>query len=67
MYWHYMDEDKSQTISFNEFWKGFKAQAQAIKAKALHQAQLELKRNHDYRYIHPYYWAPFILIGDWRR
>ena len=32
-----MDEDKSQTISFEEFWKGFKSQAQALKQKALHQ------------------------------
>ena len=28
-------------------------------AEALREAQLELKE----RYAHPYYWAPFILIG----
>eukprot|EP01083_Nonionella_stella_P209677 759823_1 len=36
-----MDEDKSQTISFEEFWKGFKAQAQAMKQQELHQEMNE--------------------------
>jgi CHAT domain-containing protein/Tfp pilus assembly protein PilF len=34
------------------------------KVEALRQAQLSLI--HDRRYGHPYFWAPFILIGDWR-
>jgi CHAT domain-containing protein len=29
------------------------------KAKALQQATLEVKK----KYPHPYYWAPFILMG----
>jgi CHAT domain-containing protein/tetratricopeptide (TPR) repeat protein len=32
------------------------------KAVALQKAQLEVME----RYAHPYFWAPFILIGDWR-
>ena len=34
------------------------------KVEALRQAQLSLIRNP--KYSHPYFWAPFILIGDWR-
>ena len=33
------------------------------KARALQQAQLRLGR--DSRYRHPYFWAPFLLIGNW--
>lgn len=35
------------------------------KAESLRQAQLEMLRSDPY--IHPYLWAPFILIGDWRK
>jgi len=35
----------------------------ASKAKALQNAQLGLLR--DERYRHPYYWSPFLLIGNW--
>lgn len=34
------------------------------KAEALRRAQLSLMN--DPRYNHPYYWAPTVLIGDWR-
>jgi len=34
------------------------------KAEALRSAQTALMN--DSRYIYPYYWAPFILVGDWR-
>ena len=33
------------------------------KALALRQAQLSLLRSPKYR--HPYYWAPFVLVGNW--
>jgi CHAT domain-containing protein len=33
-------------------------------AEALRQAQLSLLRSREYR--HPFYWSPFILVGDWR-
>jgi CHAT domain-containing protein len=32
------------------------------KAEALRQAELKLSRNRLYH--HPFYWAPFVLIGD---
>lgn len=33
------------------------------KAQALRQAQLFLLKNNELR--HPYYWSPFILVGNW--
>jgi len=33
------------------------------KAEAVRQAQLELLRNP--QYANPYYWAPFVLVGNW--
>jgi CHAT domain-containing protein len=30
----------------------------------LRQAQLDLKAMP--QYSHPFYWAPFVMIGDWR-
>jgi CHAT domain-containing protein/tetratricopeptide (TPR) repeat protein len=35
------------------------------KAAALRQAQLSLLRSSQTQYHHPYYWAPFVLIGNW--
>lgn len=34
----------------------------ASRAEALRRAMLELRKNEHYR--HPFYWAPFLLIGD---
>jgi CHAT domain-containing protein len=34
------------------------------KSKALQRAQAELLANPAFR--HPFYWAPFILVGDWK-
>ncbi|MCF2149775.1 CHAT domain-containing protein [Desmonostoc muscorum LEGE 12446] len=34
------------------------------RAEALRQAQLSLLRSPDYQ--HPYYWSPFVLVGNWR-
>ncbi|HEY9652790.1 MAG TPA: CHAT domain-containing protein, partial [Coleofasciculaceae cyanobacterium] len=33
------------------------------KAEALRQAQLTLLQNPEYQ--HPFYWAPFVLVGNW--
>jgi CHAT domain-containing protein len=38
-------------------------QSQVSKAQALRQAQLKLLKHSQYH--HPYYWAPFILVGNW--
>lgn len=34
------------------------------KAEAMRRAQLGVMR--DPRFAHPYYWAPFVVLGDWR-
>jgi CHAT domain-containing protein len=33
------------------------------KADALRQAQLKLLKNPEYS--HPYFWAPYLLVGNW--
>jgi CHAT domain-containing protein len=39
----------------------------ATKAESLAEAQLALLRgDHGLSYRHPYYWAPFVMYGDWR-
>ncbi len=35
------------------------------KSQALRQAALSLQQGKGHH--HPYYWAPFLLMGDWRR
>jgi CHAT domain-containing protein len=34
------------------------------RSEALRQVQLEMIKSDDY--AHPYYWAAFVLTGDWR-
>jgi CHAT domain-containing protein len=36
------------------------------KAEALRQAQLGLAKSSAMTSSHPYFWAPFILVGDWK-
>ena len=41
------------------------------KAQALRQAQLafiagEIRQSKQKAWDHPYYWAPFVLMGNWR-
>lgn len=38
----------------------------AGKALAAQRARNALLLNEDGRYAHPFYWAPFLLFGDWR-
>ncbi len=40
--------------------------ANISKAEALRQAQLTLMHDNSNNYRKPYFWAPFIIIGDWR-
>jgi CHAT domain-containing protein len=39
------------------------ADNKVTKAEALRRAQLALLQNPEHR--HPYFWAPFILVGNW--
>jgi len=55
-------DDQSTAILMKEFYKNWYTKGLS-KPEALRQAQLTLKDMPEYR--HPFYWAPFIMIGDW--
>ncbi|MEB3293825.1 MAG: CHAT domain-containing protein [Synechococcales bacterium] len=55
--------DTSTANLMVEFYQGLTQQG-LMKATALREAQLKLLRSD--QYSHPYYWAPFVLIGNWQ-
>jgi len=55
--------DLSTAKLMTEFYHHLK-QPNITKAQAMQQAQLALL--HDQQYSHPYYWSPFVLIGNWQ-
>lgn len=57
--WKVDDPATAQLMA--RFYKNWRAQGMS-KAEALRQAQQALRAMPAYR--HPYYWAPFVLIGD---
>ncbi|MEY2859253.1 MAG: hypothetical protein RLZZ74_3566 [Cyanobacteriota bacterium] len=56
-------EDQSTVKLMNQFYHQLATQNSVTKAKALREAQISLM--HSENYHHPYYWAPFILVGNW--
>ncbi len=59
--WPVADESTSQLMA--EMYRRRQDQ-QLTKIEALRQAQLSLLAQS--RYAHPFYWAPFILMGNWK-
>jgi CHAT domain-containing protein len=58
--WSVQDQSTADLMTrFYEFIK----QSGVNKGEALRQAQLTLLRSPQYQ--HPYYWAPFVLVGNW--
>ncbi len=55
-------DDDSTSELMGEFYQQL-VQMNIDKAKALQQAQLEILNNPSTS--HPYYWSPFILLGNW--
>ena len=53
-------EDESTSILFSKFYEYLKAGNS--KSKSLRLAKMDLKNNP--KYSHPFYWAPFILMGE---
>ncbi|KYC35313.1 hypothetical protein WA1_09195 [Scytonema hofmannii PCC 7110] len=58
--WAVRDESTAELMSkfYSELNK-----AGISKAEALRQAQISLLKSPQYQ--HPYYWAPFVLVGNW--
>jgi CHAT domain-containing protein len=54
--------DESTATLVSEFYQQLR-NGNVNKAKALQNAQLVLMQ--DERYMHPNYWAPFLLVGNW--
>lgn len=54
--------DNSTAELMTEFYRSL-SQQHMSKAESLRQAQLKLLKDPGYQ--HPYYWSPFILIGNW--
>ncbi|MBE9163508.1 CHAT domain-containing protein [Tychonema sp. LEGE 06208] len=55
--------DESTAIFMTEFYRQLAA-SKTTKAEALRNAQLTLLQNQEYK--NPYYWAAFILVGNWQ-
>jgi CHAT domain-containing protein/lipopolysaccharide biosynthesis regulator YciM len=55
-------KDESTALLMTEFYRELTA-TQLNKSEALRQAQLSLLKSSKFQ--HPFYWAPFILVGNW--
>jgi CHAT domain-containing protein len=63
--WKVPDDETVQLMT--DFYTGW-LEGHKGKAEALRQAQLKMIEGLEERhgFAHPYYWAGFVLIGDWR-
>ncbi len=55
--------DQSTAELMTSLYDNLKMSRGQSKGEALRQAQLKLLKSRDYH--HPYYWSPFVLIGNW--
>jgi len=62
--WEVADDSTSKLMQ--NFYRFHASETATSKAEALRQAQLELLKNADGKYSHPFYWAPFVMIGNWQ-
>ena len=59
--WQVADESTSYLME-NFYWHFVKNRQ--TKTRALQLAMQAVKAREEY--AHPYYWAPFVIMGDWR-
>ena len=57
--------DDATSVLMGKFYENLAKDTPITKAKALKEAQIDLLKTEDSQYRHPYYWAPFVLIGNW--
>jgi len=59
-------DDQATATLMGEFYKQF-ANTKVSKAEALKRAQMLLLTDPEYKdlYKHPYYWSPYVLVGNW--
>jgi CHAT domain-containing protein len=57
-------DDTSTQLLMKYFYTNL-LQAKMTKSQAIRQAQLQLIRDYPNEYAHPYFWAGFMLTGDW--
>ncbi|ETR69979.1 MAG: hypothetical protein OMM_09153 [Candidatus Magnetoglobus multicellularis str. Araruama] len=55
-------EERSSSVVMTEFYREL-LNKEFSKAMALRNSQIKAIKNTDYS--HPFYWAPFLLIGNW--
>jgi CHAT domain-containing protein len=55
--------DEATVEMMRSFYRNLKTMP---KAEALQQAQLGLAKSNAMISSHPYFWAPFVLVGDWK-
>ncbi|MEG3991222.1 CHAT domain-containing protein [Microcoleus sp. S28C3] len=57
--------DESTAVFMSEFYSELAKSNQNVnKAEALRRAQVKLLK--DSKYQHPYFWAPYVLVGNWK-
>lgn len=55
--------DTSTTVFMSEFYRQLTTDRKATKAEVLRRTQIKLLNSDVYNL--PYYWAPFVLLGNW--
>ena len=55
-------DDRGTSVLMENLYRQLSNTSQT-KAEVLRQAQLQLLRDENYQ--HPYFWAPFVLLGNW--
>ncbi len=61
--WQVNDESTAELMK--EFYRQLKDDPKITKAKALQRAQLALWKNEDLEWFLPYFWASYVLVGNW--